>query len=342
MQAQHYLFHLLKTSGIRTLSAEEKNVIKNVGLETFILQRLLSKKFRKKKLDTACIERTKQAIHINISAKKPLSVIYPQGGYKLWRFPSSPEVDWAEFFTIAYVLQYLAPITAAYKPGVHLTFYMHTLLMEVHDNLTTKEIQEYVDSFEKLLVAFRKYLPQNITISILRDADLYSREEYFKALEEGKMQAEKDFAQWPTEKKADYARMSKLNIKWKGKEDWSKLTKQEKERKLYLSALYETAAVYNLPRVFEKVKNPNNVLLFTKPTKEFIGIGSTKSSVAKYWVGFGVLEKHGNTFLERVLTPSQFAFAKKQSFQEEKVNILNQKNFKTVRVYDVPLRFDAQ
>lgn len=118
-------------------------------------QRLTSKKFRKTKMDDVCVARTKSAIHLRVSQNQSLKVVDRQGGYKLWRFPSSPEADWAEFFNIAYMTEYLLPLARNYQPGVELVYYMHTLLMELHDNLTTAEIQEYVDSFDNLIHGFK-------------------------------------------------------------------------------------------------------------------------------------------------------------------------------------------
>jgi len=336
---QNYLTQLLTKSGNHTLAEHEQSLLQHTGIEEFVYARLTSKKFRKSKMDEACVERTKKAIAIQVQKSEPINVFYPQGGYKLWRFPSSPTVDWAEFFNISYVLAYVAPIAAAYKPGVKITYYMHTLLMELHDNLTTEEIQAYVASFEALLTEFRKYLPDNITVSILRDADIYSRDEYFKALEKGKSQAEKEYVAWNQAQKNDFARMARLNIKWNGKEDWTNLSDKDKEEKIYLAALYEATASSNLPKVAELVKSPDKILVFTKGNAMFIGIGSTKASIAKYWVGFGVLEKQSLTYLPIVLTPSQYEKAMKEKHERISTNVISLTNFSEVLVFDKPFTF---
>lgn len=340
MNEQTYIETLLKKSAIYTLTNPDKEKIQLEGLSAFVLSKLFSKKFRKWKLDDSCKQRVTFAVHERIKSKKPITVIYPQGGYKLWRFSSSPEADFAEFFNISYVLEYLAPIAASYKPGVELIYYMHTLLMEKHDNLTTEEIQAYVDSFEKLLVEFRKYVPKNMTIKILRDADIYERDEYFIALEKGKVQAEEDMKAWTKEKQADFARMANLNIKWKGREDWTILSQKEKEEKIHQAALYEQSAVNNLPKVMDTIKAPDIVLLFTKSAPIFIGIGSTHTSIAKYWVGFGILEEDNGVFYPRILTPSQYEYVKTlplDTVQIEGITAL--KNLQTLLVHHGRLSF---
>lgn len=337
MTPQKYLSQLLTTTSKYELTNEDRVLLESVGIEQYIFTKLSSKKFRKTKMDDDCTSRTKEAVRLRVQKNEPITIVYPQGGYKLWRFPSSPTVDWAEFFNIAFVLEYIAPIANSYKPGVNIVYYMHTLLMELHDNLTTEEIQAYVDSFNQLLEKFRTYLPKNITISILRDADLYSREEYFSALEEGKKLAENDYKNFSKSKIDDLARMANLNIKWDGKEDWTKLSQKQKDEKIYLAGLYEMAATSQLKKVFEKVKSPDNVLVFTKATKDFIGIGSTKASIAKHWVGFGVLQKKGDKYLPIILTPTQFNEAQKQPHEIAVVDLLSLTNFDEVMVFEKPL-----
>lgn len=338
MEVQKYLDDQLKLAGIYQLTDEDKKLLKQ-GVVAFAMRKLMSKKFRKWKLDPACIERTQKAVENQVAKNEPIKAIYFQGGYKLWRFPSSPEADWAEFFNIAYLLNYLAPLAAAYKPGVDLTYYCHTLLMEKHDNLTTEEIKAYMDSLQRLLDEFGKYAPKNIKLSIMRDADIYPREEYFQALEEGRIKAEQEIKSWPEVKVKDYERMARLNIKWEGREDWTKLSEKEKEDKIHLAALYEQAATSNLPRVMDTVKAPNIVLLFTKATPIFIGIGSTYTSIAKHWVGYGILEAHKDSYIPRILTPSQYELSKSEKGEIIPVSLKIGRNFSSIIVYSESLEF---
>lgn len=339
MEVQEYLDNQLRSAGKYKLSPDDKKLLKK-GVVDFAMAKLMSKRFRKWKLDQGCIDRTRKALEIQVGKHKPLKVIFFQGGYKLWRFPTSPEADWAEFFNLSYVLNYVAPLAATYKRGVELIYYCHTLLMETHDNLTTEEIKAYMDSFAHLQAEFQKYLPKNIKLSILRDADIYSRNEYFKALEEGKVKAEQDIKGWTEAKVKDFERMATLNIKWNGKEDWTKLSEEGKQKKIHLAALYEQAATSNLPKVMELVKSPDSILLFTKAAPIFIGIGSTYTSMAKYWVGTGILQDHKYSYIPRILTPSQYEKAK--TLKHESVALKNDlgKNFESIYLYHEPLVFE--
>ena len=339
MNITTYLTNRLKKSSEYTLTENDKKIIKKEGVSFYILKKLLSKKFREWKALPECIKRTKRAINSSVKQNAPITVVFPQGGYKLWKLPSTPEVDWAEFFNISYLIRYLAPIVQTYKPGVTLRYYMHTLLMEAHDNLTTKEIQTYISSFQSLINTFSKYLPSNFQVNIWKDADIYSRKEYFQTLNKFLPQAQNIFESWPQQQKNTYIKMARLNIKWKGKKDLNNLSKKEKENVIKKSLLYEISALHALTRVNKYVKSPNNVLIFTKPTPQFIGVGSCKTSVAKYWVGFGVLEQKGEGFFGRILTPSQLDKAKKLSFEKQKVKLIPLKNFKEVWVFKKPFKF---
>jgi len=339
MTVQQHILQTLTKCGHYQLTEADRTLIEKEGLESYIFQKIASKQYRKTKLDPACIDRVKHAIHANVHLQKPLPILYFQGGYKLWRFPTSPEVDWAEFFNLAYVLSYIAPIAAAYNPGITLSYYIHTLLPEKHDNLTTKEIEQYITSFQTLINLFLKYTPTNISIRIWKDADLYGRDEYFATLDEVYKEAEKQYEAMTPERKTKYKKLGELNIKWHGQEDWTKLTTSEKEEKIRIGGIWELAGTANLHRIDHTAKGNDKILLMTVSTPQFINIGSTKTSVTKHWTGFGVLEQTENGYNERILSPSQFEKANTLPYTLEPIHIIPLKNFSTIRVYPTPFSF---
>lgn len=309
MTIQTYLKQELRNCSRTHLKTSDQELLSQLGMQQFIQRKLTSKKFRKYALTPECYQRIIHAIATQVGKQLPLNVVYPQGGYKLWRLPSSPHVDWAEFFAISYVLQYLAPVLAAYQPGVELTFYMHAMLPELHDNLTTKEIDEYIRSFEALLVEFRRYLPKNCSIRLLRDLDIYSREEYIEAARIGIESVRTEYPNWPNAKKQAYRKMAELNIKWNGREDWTRLTTAQKENKILQAAYYEAGATTRLVRVGQAIKSPDTILLFNTGMRDFIGIGTTKASIAKYWVGVGALKQKDGGWQSLILSPKQYETA---------------------------------
>ena len=59
--------------------------------------------------------------------------------------------------------------------------------------------------------------------------------------------------------------------------------------------------------------------------------GSTKKSLAKFWVGVGALEHSGDAYSELVLTPKQLGAAY-FNWEEVKLEGLKGKNFSKIRV----------
>lgn len=338
MKTQTHLSNLLKHSGNYQITHQDKTLIAKNGLRAFVYSKLKSKKFRKWKISDQLDQRIQKTLDRTISQNKPIEAVFFQGGYKLWRLPSSPEVDWAEFFNISYLTQYLAPIAAAYPQQVTLTYYMHTLLMEAHDNLTTQEINQYVNSFQKLIDEFSKHLPSNLSIKIWKDADIYSRKEYFQTLEKGFQIAKDDFEKLPIEKRENLLKLSRLNFKWKGAKDFSKLSQKEKDDKILQGAIYETATKH-LTKAQELTKQENRILLFTVTNDLFIGVGTTRNSIVKHWTGYGVLEKDNNKFYERVLSPEQLEKVRINNHIAEELDLINLTNLRQIWVFDQRFNF---
>jgi hypothetical protein len=210
---------------------------------------------------------------------------------------------------------------------------MHTLLMEAHDNLTTDEINRYVNSFQELIAAFGNYLPNNLSVEIWKDADIYSREEYFETLHGGFKKAEQLYEELPDERKKSLLTMSKLNVKLDGKEDWTSLSEAALRDRYRKSAIYEIAATSVLAKVQEQVKADDVILVFTVPTDQFIGIGSSKTSITKYWTGFGVLEQEEDRYYPRIFSPKQYEQMKDAPHEVVPVNLIELNNLKEIWVY---------
>ena len=161
MTPQEYIKSELRHCTDYSLTDDDKAVISSKGIEAFIYAKLTSKKFRKWAVDESSERQARRAIELNVKAGKPLQFRYPFGGYKLWRMPSSPRVDWAEFFSVAYYSKYLAPIAAAYEPGIEFKFASDDIIIERMDNVPITDTDVYFDSFKKLLEQFKPYYPSN-------------------------------------------------------------------------------------------------------------------------------------------------------------------------------------
>ena len=144
---QSYLEARLKTCSRYEFTNLDQEILEKEGIESYLFKKLTSKKFRRSKLPLTCEQRIKKAISQAVSSGKPLQIVFPAGAYKLWSLPSSPEADWAEFFTLAHILSFFAPVLSAYKPGVQLHFYLFTYLMQKSNNMSADEVEKYLKSF---------------------------------------------------------------------------------------------------------------------------------------------------------------------------------------------------
>ncbi len=335
MNPQDYLSHLLYESGLYGLLDVEHATIREKGVEAFVVGKLLSKKHRKWKIDSRCETLVHDEVSAAIHKNRPINVFFAQGSYKLWSVASAPRANWSEFFNLAYVISYLAPIAAAYKPGVRLTYYLLTILPQTHNNLSEYEVTSYLESFQELIDRFQEYLPENFKIKIERDLDGYSRSAYNKALGKAFHIAGTNFYKWPKVKQDDYFRRARLNIKWNGVEEWTRLSPEQKEEKVVSAVLYEYAATQV---ILEKDKENRGAVLSTLPHEGSIGIGSTYTSAAKHWVGEGVLEESAKGYYPRILTPSQYEYAKGLVHHVNVIKLLPGEQFSTIEIY--PHHFD--
>ena len=76
---------------------------------------------------------------------------------------------------------------------------------------------------------------------------------------------------------------------------------------------------------------PDKILASTYRVKNSISVGTTKRSIAKFWVGVGVLEKNGDDFNQLILSPTQIA---NSNLKEEPISMpgLIGKNFRHIKI----------
>jgi hypothetical protein len=339
MNVHIYLENLLQGAGEYALTEQDLEILDKKGLQDFLLAKLFSKKFRKWSIDDRCRKIVENEINESLDENRPIKLFFAQGSYKLWRVSSAPRANWAEFFNLAYIISYLAPLAAAYAKGVQLTYYMLTVLPQTHNNLSEVEVGAYLESFKELVGLFKKYLPANFEIKVEKDLDKHTISEYEDKLKKAFDLAHTKFYQWPKEKQDDYMRRARLNIKWNGVEDWSKLNETEKDEKVEKAVLYEYAATQD---ILERDKERRGVILSTLARDDSIGIGSTSTSIAKHWVGEGVLEEDNRLFYPRILSPSQYEYAQSIKHITESVNLIPGEIFSNIEIYPKHFAFSQK
>ncbi|MBA3724578.1 MAG: hypothetical protein H0W89_06885 [Candidatus Levybacteria bacterium] len=330
MNIQTYLQSELQNSSQYELSLEDQKLLHALSLEEFLYKKLTTKKFRKWSLDEASSKRIKEAIALNVQTQKPIQCIFPFGGYKLWNLDSAPTVDWAKFFTIAYYLKWIAPILKVYQPGIHFTFSSDDVIVERLDNIPPKDTKAYFDSFKNLLQIFAQHFPANLTMDIVRVADLYTSEAFEKEFASHLPEMMKAYENPEPNRYQKMLATSALNFQWNGVQDFTTVSESEKQKKIKMGPIIHDAYGKMVGRrAF--VRGEEKIVVFTTPIPNAIAIGTTKTSVTKFWTGIGVLEKYNDAFKARILSPEQIK--SEQMIEEVSVHIIDLKNFQTIAVY---------
>ncbi len=334
MTIQEHLEDRLKNTSKYTPSNEDSKIIKYEGIETFIYRKLTSTKFRKTSVDSDSEKRVKKAIHLNVSNNSPIKLTYPFGAYKIWRVPTYPKVDWAEFLTISYVCRYVAPILAAYKPGAEITFSSDDVVIELIDNYPRKDLDAYVSSFRELLAAFGNYFPENLKVELKQVVpDIYSLSDYNKELKE--LFSILKATGLSEERKVKLRKAFEFNFQRKGKDD---LTSDLDYQKALDDLMIYSEVYLQLTKRRAFVRGEDKVVLFSQKIPNALDIGSTSVSKAKFWVGMGVLEQAEGKFYDRIMTPKQWE-ENKTKVKWVNTSLIALPNFEKIPVFNERFNF---
>jgi len=340
MTLQEYLQAQLEQSARYTLTDADRVLIEHDGMEAFIFKTLMRKPFRKWALPEELLQRIHKAIQYSVQQNEPIHCVWPFGGYKLWRLPSSPEVDWAEFFSILYFNEYFSPITAAYSPGVRFVFTSDDHLLTQLSNIPQTETDAYCDSLERLIAVLAKSLPNNMQFFLLRFAAIIEKNKtaYVEQLAKAVHEQEKIFSRVSEESRAAELRKAALNIRWDGAENLTGITEEEKRRFIEKAPVLHDAH-YSTPLVREYYAQQGLLEVFTTKFGSNIAIGTTKSSRTKFCTGFGILEKHKDSWQPRILSPQQFEKAKDMPHDVVPSDLIPLKNFTEIWTFPEAFSF---
>lgn len=344
--ASQYVFSLLDRFPRYELLSADENYLKFGKLAEWMTQKLLRKKFRKRRVHQETRDDVLKKVKLSIKANKPLYFIVLFGGYKHFWNSSYPEVDFAELFNLDFMSHYFAPVLGVYKPGVILDYGSEDVIMTLMDNYPQKDLDHYAQSFEKLIGLYSRVLPKNYRINYVRTGQTYDSEGLkakVKKLLPGK---KKEWKKLLPEEKKKLLHRSHRSIMWRGEEDWASLSKEEKEEKIKESKIiedtfYEVEEEYlgdyftadnHIPIVLSWGLSDENIY-------HWLTLGSTFSSVVDFWIGRGILEQREKRFIPRILSREQYEAVKKK-LERVKIDGIPLKNFQSIEVYPGILRFD--
>lgn len=298
-------------------------------IQAAILKALMSKKFRKYSASDDLINYIKNSIKINVEANKPINITFLHGAYKLWRLQESPEVDWAELFSLLYYSNWVKPVCEIYKPGVWFDFFVDDLIVPKLDNIDISEVRAYISSYQKLIDFMKQFQPDNLKMTINTVGDQFDSEEVFES------SLADNLAKLTAETPGG---LPVLNEKQKAMvEHNTKATNEQLKDPKWREKVFHLHNAYASTKAepgYHKGR-PEKILAFTQPlpTGATISVGTTKDSVMKFWIGVGVLKKRGDSYRQLIYSPSQL---KNETFFFEDVSIKNLegKNFHNIRIIE--------
>ena len=287
-----------------------------------IYQFLMSKKFRKYSATPEYQKHILTAIENSVSKNEPIKLTLVFGGYKLWRLAETPEVDWAELFSLIYYTKWLKPISDIYKPGVWFDFFSDDVILKIMDNIPKEDTEKYASSFKNLLKFIKPYIPDNLNFTFDRVGDQYDSYEDFKRdLTESIDQVRVESMDKPLTPEQVVA--VELNVKLKPGQDGDPQWREK------VNLIHDGYSRVSKRRPY--YRNPDKILIITRPVKDSLAVGTTKRSVVKFWIGAGVLGREGDKYVDYIFSPKQL---ENGNFKKEAINIagLDGKNFEEIRI----------
>lgn len=289
---------------------------------------LMSKKFRKFSVPEKNQAIIRAALERNIISKEPIQIAWPFGGYKLWRLEETPESDWAELFTIMYIARWLKPVCALYPQGVTFTFWVDEVVISNMNNIPQSDLDAYQKSFANLLTFIKPWMPSNLKFEVFLERSQYENEDAFEkglAVEIENLKKKREANPQPLTDAA--IRSIEMNVKLKSDQAEDPLWREKIDLMHY--------AYYNLQEKQSRVRPAYTTANITAFTVFFepnvIPIGTTKTSIAKFWVGVGALQKRDDGFIEIILSPSQLQNSKFE-WADVSIDGLQGKNFNKIRI----------
>lgn len=290
-----------------------------------IFKHLSSKKFRKYSLTPEYSAHIKNAIKENVAANKPINLTFLGGCYKLWRLDEAPESDWAELFAHMYYSRWVKAICAIYKPGVWFDFFLDDAIVPRINNISENDVEAYRESRQRIIDFLKPYQPSNLNMTLTGISSLFaSKEAYEESLEKNIKKLASELPGGLPELTEAQLATTALNVK--ATPEQLKDPQWREKVELVHSAYMMTKGDTNYSTTSDKIR------VFTQPFSSgtCIAIGTTKQSIAKFWVGVGALKPNGDQFDQVILSPKQLDEA---DFEWKKATLkLAGKNFSKIRV----------
>ena len=327
------------------------NRINNLEKENFkqeVLKRLFLQKYSKKAQFDDAKEYTESKVDNILKYNLPFIFCFCFGGYKHFWSPTYPEPDWAEIFTIKFLMEYIMPIAKTYEYGVNLEFESEEVAISYMNNVPQEALDKYNKVFKELLSYINKNTNEPIGLNLVLAKDLYDKEVLLSKMNSYIKEVENRFDNLDKEEREIRLRRAETNIKWDGVKDLTNLNEEERKKVIFDSRILNEAFLdidYEL-RGKDYFEKENLIPLlgtfgYGAGGEIWLHVASNKTSVVDFWAGIGILEVRENQILERTLSKKQFERIKdkliKVKINSELEKLSN--NFSWIYVYQGTLNF---
>jgi hypothetical protein len=297
-------------------------------LAAAIYKVVMSKKYRKYAVPPEMADGMLEAIRYDIAHEQPINMTFFHGAYKLWRLEESPEPDWSELFSAIYYTNWLRGICEIYEPGVWFDFFVDDLVIPKLNNIPLSDVETYKKVYRQLFEFLAQYRPANYKMTANGVGEQFESPEAFHAKWEADIkQYTKNFPTGLPEVTPEQSATLELNVKPTPELEKNPNWKAENTliHDAYISLTKRGTGYHFLP---------GKLRAFNQPLSVAMGVGTTRSSIAKFWAGVGVLKPTGeDDFNQVILSPKQLEAAT-YTWQDISVPGLQGKNFSKIRVLE--------
>lgn len=313
-----------------------------------VLNRLFLKRYAKKAQYDAAKEYTAEKVDNILNSKLPFIFCFCFGGYKHFWSPTYPEPDWAEIFTMKYLMEYVLPIAKTYEYGVNIEFESEEVALSYMNNVPQEGLDKYNDIFKQLISYINNKTIQPVSLNLVLARDFYDKNELLSKMNDYIGEVEKRFEELDEEEKMIRLKRAETNIMWNGVKDLTNLDEESKKKFIYNSRITNEAFLdidYEL-RGNEYFEKQNLIPIvgtfgYGAGGETWLHIASNKASMVDFWAGMGILEVRENKIIERTISQKQFENIKDKLIKVKVDTELSKlsSNFSWIYVYEGSLLF---
>lgn len=245
-------------------------------------------------------------------------------------------------------MEYILPIAETQDQNVNIEFESEEVALTYMNNTPQEGMDKYNKKFKSIIDYVNNHNDYPIDFSVVLARDFYNKDELLDKMYKYLPEVQERFNSLDEEEKSIRLKRAETNIMWNGKEDLTKLSKEEKSKFIYNSRTLNESFLdidYNL-RGQEYFEKQNLIPLLGSfglgaGGEAWLHLASNKSSLVDFWTGMGILEIRDNKIIEKTISQKQFEQIKDKLIKVNLKNDLSKisKNYSWIYVYEGKLPF---